>query len=157
MSRHSSRCSSRFHPQDSDIPQSPLLFLGCINDLMENLHSNPKLFADDTSLFSTVTDEALSNSYLSEDQSKINDCDYKRKMSFNPDRTKTPHGVVFGRKRNIQNPPITFENLPVKSIQSHKHLGLTLDSKLIFTEYISLILSIVKVARVINLKMVFTD
>ena len=67
MSRHSSRCSARFHPQDSDIPQSPLLFLGCVNDLMENLHSNPKLFADDTSLFSTVTDEALSNSYLSED------------------------------------------------------------------------------------------
>ena len=30
-------------------------------------------------------------------------------------------------KENIRNSPITFNNLPVKCIQSHKHLGLTLD------------------------------
>ena len=55
----------------------PLIFLVYINDLTENLHSNPKLFADDASLFSTVTDEALSNSHLNDDLSKINDWDYK--------------------------------------------------------------------------------
>ena len=48
----------------------PLLFLVYINDLTENLHSNPKLFADDTSLFSIVADEALSNSYLNNDLKK---------------------------------------------------------------------------------------
>ena len=48
----------------------PLLFLVYINDLTENLHSNPKLFADDTSLFSIVADEALSNSYLNDDLKK---------------------------------------------------------------------------------------
>ena len=32
----------------------PLLFLIYINDLSDNLQCNPKLFADDTSLFSTV-------------------------------------------------------------------------------------------------------
>ena len=32
----------------------PLLFLIYIHDLAENLSSNPKLFADDTSLFSVV-------------------------------------------------------------------------------------------------------
>ena len=34
----------------------PLLLLVYINDLSENLHSNLKLFADDTSLFSIVID-----------------------------------------------------------------------------------------------------
>ena len=33
-----------------------LLFKIYINDLPDNLVSNPKLFADDTSLLSTVTD-----------------------------------------------------------------------------------------------------
>ena len=58
-------------PIKAGVPQGsilrPLLFLVYINDLTENLHSNPKRFEDDTSLFSTVTDEALSNSYLNED------------------------------------------------------------------------------------------
>ena len=63
---------------------------------MENLHSNPKLFADDTSLFFIVTDEALSNSYLNDDLKKINDWAYKWKMSFNPDSTKPAHELVFG-------------------------------------------------------------
>ena len=34
----------------------PFFFLIYINDLKGNLASNPKLFADDISLFSTVTD-----------------------------------------------------------------------------------------------------
>ena len=78
----------------------PLLFLAYINDLTENLHSIPKLFADDTSLFSIVADEALSNSYLN-DLKKINDWAYNWKMSFNPDSTKPAHEVVFSRKKNI--------------------------------------------------------
>ena len=71
--------------------QRPLLFLVYINNLTENLHSNPKLFADDTSLFAAVTDEALSNSHLNDDLSKINNWAYKWKMSFNPEITKTAH------------------------------------------------------------------
>ena len=47
------------------------LFLVYINDLTENLHCNRKLFADDT------FDEALSNSHLNDDLTKINDWTYK--------------------------------------------------------------------------------
>ena len=58
-------------PQGSIL--GPLLFLVNINDLTENLHSDPKLFVDDTFLFSIAVDEALSNSYLNDDLKKIND------------------------------------------------------------------------------------
>ena len=69
---HSSRADIKaVVPQVSIL--EPLLFLVYINDLVENLHSIPKLFADDTSLFLTVADEALSNSHLNDDFSKIND------------------------------------------------------------------------------------
>ena len=85
------------------IPQGsilrPLFFLLYINDLTENLNSNPKLFADDTSLFSIVNNVAQSNSRLSSDLTKINDWAFKWKMSFNPDYTKPAHEVVFSRKR----------------------------------------------------------
>ena len=43
-------------------------------------------------------------------------------------------------KNNVHYPPITFNKLPVKRVQSDKHLGLTLDSKLNFNEHISPIL-----------------
>ena len=46
-------------------------------------------------------------------------------------------------KKNIRYPPILFNNLPVKRVQSHRHLGLTLDSKLNFNEHISSVLSVV--------------
>ena len=49
-------------------------------------------------------------------------------MSFDPDSTKPTHEVVFSRKENIHYPPILFNNLTVKRVQFHRHLGLTLDS-----------------------------
>ena len=64
-------------------------------------------------------------------------------MSFSPDSTKPTHEVVFVRKNNIHYPPITFNNLLLKHVQSHKHLGLKLDPKLNFNKHISSILSIV--------------
>ena len=50
----------------------PLFLLIFINDLSGNLVSNPKLFADDTSLFSVVQDITLSAKNLNDDLKKVN-------------------------------------------------------------------------------------
>ena len=55
----------------------PLFFLLYINDLTENLNSNPKLFADDTSLFSIVNNVAQPNSQSNSDLIKINHWAFK--------------------------------------------------------------------------------
>ena len=62
-------------PQGSIL--GPLLFLIYINDLPKGLQSSVKLFADDTSLFSTVYDPNMSADQLDEDLKKISDCAYK--------------------------------------------------------------------------------
>ena len=61
-----------------------LLFLVYINDLSNGLKSNPKLFADDTSLFSVIHDVNSSQVDLNKNLDKINNWLYQWKMSFNP-------------------------------------------------------------------------
>ena len=51
----------------------PLLFLIYINDLWDNLTSNAKHFADDTSLFWVVHDVNTPAKELNDDLEKVND------------------------------------------------------------------------------------
>ena len=69
-----------------------LLFLIYINDLPNGLQSNPKLFADDTSLFSVVDDIHLSSSELNLDLTKVSDWANQWKMSFNTNPSKQGRG-----------------------------------------------------------------
>ena len=74
------------------VPQSsilgPLLFFIYIDDLPEGIESSVKLFADGTSLFSTIYDPNKSAGQLDKNLKKISDWAYKWKMIFNPDVSK---------------------------------------------------------------------
>ena len=83
-------------PQGSIL--DPLLFLIYINDLSDNLTSNAKRFADDTSLFSVVNDVNTSAKELNDDLKKDNDLDFQWKMSFNPDPIKQAQEEMFSHK-----------------------------------------------------------
>ena len=129
--------SSRWLNVNSGVPQGsvlgPLLFLIYINDLPENLVSVTKLFADDTSIFSTVYDKTKTSMDLNQDLSTIEKWAFQWKMSFNPDLTKQATEVVFSRKtKHINHPPLYFNNSTVVTSPIQKHLGLVLEKRLVF-------------------------
>ena len=108
------------------------------------------MFADDTSLFSTVnnTDEATND--LNNDLIIITKWAFQWKMSFNPDICKQAHEVIFSRKRSVTpHPSLTFNNIPVAQTSSHKHLGMYLAKKLNFEEHLSKVES--KLNRIIGI------
>ena len=75
-----------------------------------------------TPLFSTVYDPNTSAE------------DLNNELQF----TKPAEEVIFSRKLNHQDhPPILFDSIMVKQVNEHKHLGLTLHSKLTFTKHIT--------------------
>ena len=69
-----------------------VLYLGLcfffFNDLPDNLVSNPKLLADETSLFSTATDRNVTADQINNDLHNISTWAYQWKMNFNPDTSK---------------------------------------------------------------------
>ena len=127
---------------NAEVPQgsflSPLLFLIYINDLSDNLSSNVKLFAEDTSLFSVTHDENVSVRELNDDVRKISNWALQWKMSFNPDVNKQAQEVISSLKTkgNIH-PPLVFNNNIVLQVNSQTHLGVALDLKLTFEEHLT--------------------
>ena len=127
---------------NSGVPQGsvlgPLLFLVYINDLENGIKSSIKFFADDTSLFSSVKDPITSAENLNHDLSLISQWAFQWKMSFNPDQNKPAEEIIFSHKRHHQYlPPLFFNNIMVKQVNEHKHIGLILDSKLTFENHIT--------------------
>ena len=148
--------ASSWRPVLAGVPQGsilgPLLFLIYINDLPNELKSNAKLFADDTSLFTIVKDKTESANILSNNLSEISKwaCDWK--MLFNPDPCKPAQEVAFSRKKKTQShPAISLNNIQVERTSCQKHLGLLLDEKLNFKQQVdSAILKINKGISVIK-------
>ena len=86
----------------------PLLFLIFINDLSDNLQCIPKLFADETSLFSTVKIPDRTAHKLNNDLKEITNWVFQLKMSFNLDLTKQAQEVIFNRKTTKTTHPKIF-------------------------------------------------
>ena len=133
---------SDWPPILAGVPQGsilgPLLFLMYINDLPDNLNSLIKLFADDTSLFSTVYDPNHSAKVLNDDLNKISEWTYKWKMLLNPRLTKKAQEVIFSRKNiKTDHPVVYFNEAPVAHTTCQKHLGMHLDEKLNFNHHIN--------------------
>ena len=83
-----------------------------MNDSSHELSSNPRLFADDTSLFLVVQNTNLSANALNNGLLKVNNSACQWKMSFNPDASKKKtQEVIFSRKiKKPSHPVLIFNN-----------------------------------------------
>ena len=137
--------SSRINPGSS-----PLLNLYY---LPNELKSNAKLFADDTSLFTIVKDKNKSANMLNNDLRRISKWAYNWKMLFNPDPSKPAQEVVFSRKKKLQShPTISLNNIQVERASYVKHVGTLLDEKVNFKQHIDSVILKISVIKYISNK-----
>ena len=128
----------------------PLLFLICINDLPDDLTSNPNMFSDESTLFFTVTDQNAMANQINNDLHNINTWFHQWKINFNPDTNKQTQEVIFICKIKVSaHPQLVFNNNPVHEITAQKHHGMFLNFKLHFLEYFEKMLN--KVNKTIRL------
>ena len=127
----------------SGVPQGsvlgPLLFLIYINDLTDDIKSNIRLFADDSSLFIKVRSIEEAQALLSSDLETITAWAHQWKMQFNPEIAKAAIEVIFSsrHKNKGTHPPLSCNGTPVIRQEWTKHLGFHLDEKLSFKKHIA--------------------
>ena len=94
-------------PQGSIL--GPLLFLLYINDIVKNIGSNIRLFADDTSLFIIVDNPSTAALCLNSDLEKLSCWAAIWLVTFNPSKNES---LLISRKINKPiHPPLYMQNV----------------------------------------------
>ena len=92
--------------------------------IVDNIDSNIRLFADDTSLYVIIDDPNTAADCLNNDLSRISNWAKEWKVSFNPNKTKS---IQFSRKiKQNAKPDLIMNGVTIQEVESHRHLGLTL-------------------------------
>ena len=130
--------TSRWNSTNAIVPQGflgPLLFLVYINNIDGNINSKIRLFADDTSLFIIVDNPIDAARKLNSDLEMIHQWATKWLVTFNPSKTES---LLQSRKQNRpRHPEITMSQQLITEINSHKHLGITLNGECSCHEHLS--------------------
>ena len=115
---------------------SLLMFMVYINDLVQNIHSNIKLYADDTTLYVTTNDLDQSTMLLNNDLQTINAWANQWLVTFCPYKTVYMH--MSSKQNNLQqNPPLIFNGNVLQEVENHKHLGITFNRKLSWSPHVN--------------------
>ena len=127
--------------QNAGVPQGsilgPLLFLLYINDIVTEIRSNIRLFADDTSLFIIVENPNVAAEIINSDLLKISRWANIWLVKFNPNKNEV---MLISRKTNSQNhPPVFMQNQQIQEVEFHKHLGVYLSSDCSWHQHIDYI------------------
>ena len=107
-------------PQGSIL--GPLLFLLYINDIIEDINSSIRLFADETSLYIIVDGPIQTAEQLNLDLTKIHRWLDKWLVTFNPRKSDS---ILLSRKHNKPyHPAVLLNQTQIAEVNSHKHLGI---------------------------------
>ena len=135
--------ASSWLPIEAGVPQGsilgPLLFLVYINDLVDDLSCDVRLFADDTSLLEIVRNPTESARHLNRNLSYINNWGKQWRVIFNALKSLS---VIFTTKITKPfHPPLHLGQSAIPEATSHTHLGITLSSNLSWHTHITRIIN----------------
>ena len=120
-------------PQGSIL--GPMLFLVFINDIVENIHSTVRLFADDTSMYIIVDNPDTAAEVLNNDLEQIHEWSKMWLVKFNAAKTES---MILSRKINKPiHPTLNMGGAQVQEVEMHKHLGVTLSKNCLWHDHIS--------------------
>jgi hypothetical protein len=126
---------------NAGVPQGsilgPLLFLVFINDITNNIESNINLFADDTSLMEIIENYVESYAKLNRDLDRLSTWSNKWLVTFNA--TKTVYLKITRKTNPTPNPILRLNGEVIKEALTHKHLGLTFNQTLTWSDHIKLL------------------
>ena len=112
------------------------MFLVYINDIVQEINSTIRLFADDTSLYIIVESPEEAANTLNQDLNRISAWAEKWLVSFNPQKTDS---MILSRKTNKPiHPNILMNNQIIAEVNHHKHLGLIFETNGSWHEHIKL-------------------
>ena len=110
-----------------------------INDLVEDIHSSIRLFADDTSLYIIVDDPIQAAEQLNLDLTKIHRLADKWLVTFNPEKSES---ILLSMKHNKPyHPPVLLNQTQIAEVNSHKHLGIIFSNDCTWHERLELVKS----------------
>ena len=114
-------------PQGSVL--GPLLFLIYINDIVEDIESDNKHFADDTSMYLCLENPHIRAEILNNDLEKIMQWANKWKIKFN------------ARKTELMNISLNFGRTISEDTHSHKHLGIIFQNNCKWESHIKMLIA----------------
>ena len=102
--------------------QGRYFFIIFINDIVIDIQSTIKLFADDTSLYLIIDNPQTTADILNRDLDKIHTWSTNWLVSFNPQKTET---MTISRKiTKLHHPDIFMNDTPIAEVPNHKYIGL---------------------------------
>ena len=133
-------------PQGSVL--GPLLFLIYINDIVECIDCGIKLFADDTILHLEFDNPEMATNKLNKNLDNISKWANDWLVKFSEQKTKAMN-ISLKPNTQVLNFPLIFNGVPLEEVKEHKHLGITLNNKLKWTDHINNIInSVTKISDV---------
>jgi hypothetical protein len=130
--------TSEWKNTTAGVPQGsilgPLLFLIFVNDITNGIETDIHLFADDTSLMEIIDNYNDSYAKMNRDLDRLNTWADRWLVTFNA--TKTVYLKISRKINATPNPILQLNGENIKEVQNHKHLGLTFNDSLTWSNHI---------------------